>query len=731
MPPKKIVGVSENGSEPSQDSAPPQPAPKRARNAQSRVKGKKGALKRVLDLPVDLIWEICSHLDVQGLLALSNTNKSFRTVVTGESSKAFFKRARERIEMPELLLPMSDLRYATLIYGKGCNICGNSNAGKVDPSFRARICSACLKKDFTDPQADESKEKMEEFNEFAKYCATYTTAKSGHDSSCYLVDLKRISKELDAKFPIISRNVLAAQARWESQGSKESKEIVVSGIKTSVETRLIVNGHRLLRGNKGTSSAPEDEFQTWCFERNEELKLREKDAGALDKWLKKMEKKKAEANKQLRLGRRQDIERRFEALGFDKAEFDTEEFVGHPQVKTSRPLSDRTFTSTVEPAIRPISEDKRRERIKSILDDQYSRFVKSHSEKEYFPPATIYLKLPQLESVLDDVSQYPRRSLTLPSPIKAAVSEEISKLIRACREKLLRSIVSAYLELAQELAKKQKNVQQEQEEEEEEEEAIFWPAEFTSIDQLPLTLPRLPPWIPRKDTQPILAGDEQLVSFLESSPLAHFECIECRKLFNTRDLLAHVTSRRGCSYFFDYFQNRDQWVTIAGVDEVDTPQIKMDKNVLSLSLKLRQVVKSTPLQVQESKRLPDLGPDYSMGEENPDWYKVLLRCVCEPFGQIPYSEDPVARMYEHLVNKETSKQIYCRLKSFARYSDKYISRWRSLREAKRVATGGAVDSEYESDEEVDEDFDWGSIGSIPGFSSDVEDGEKKGECVVM
>ena len=187
------------------------------------------------------------------------------------------------------------------------------------------------------------------------------------------------------------------------------------------------------------------------------------------------------------------------ALGFDEAEFYVKEFTDHPQVKASRPLSDRAFTSTVEPAIRPILEDNRRERIKSILNDQYSRFVKNNLEKEYFPPPLIYLKLPQLQPILQDVSQYPRESFTLSSPIKAAVSEEVSKLIRGRREKLLRSIVNAYFQLAQELEKDQKNKQQQMQENGQEKNS--WSAGFNSLDQLPLALPRLPPWIPRQEDQ--------------------------------------------------------------------------------------------------------------------------------------------------------------------------------------------------------------------------------------
>jgi len=59
--------------------------------------------------------------------------------------------------------------------------CGKSNGGKVDPSFRARICGACLKKDFIDPHSDS--ELMNELNRFTKFCTKYETqAKGGQES---------------------------------------------------------------------------------------------------------------------------------------------------------------------------------------------------------------------------------------------------------------------------------------------------------------------------------------------------------------------------------------------------------------------------------------------------------------------------------------------------------------------------------------------------------------------
>jgi len=75
---------------------------------------------------------------------------------------------------------------------------------------------------------------------------------------------------------------------------------------------------------------------------------------------------------------------------------------------------------------------------------------------------------------------------------------------------------------------------------------------------------------------------------------------------------------------------RLQWITIRGFDDVEKPRILIDKNVLSLSLKLQQLVESTPLAIKKgSAKFTDLGPKYSLGEEKPDWFTVSLVCECD------------------------------------------------------------------------------------------------------
>ncbi|KAL7337894.1 hypothetical protein BJY59DRAFT_641141, partial [Rhodotorula toruloides] len=70
--------------------------------------------------PLPFLAQIASHLDPCDLYVLSRTCKVFRSVVTGTNSQALWQEARARVGLPELALPMTDLQYAHLLFGKGC-----------------------------------------------------------------------------------------------------------------------------------------------------------------------------------------------------------------------------------------------------------------------------------------------------------------------------------------------------------------------------------------------------------------------------------------------------------------------------------------------------------------------------------------------------------------------------------------------------------------------------------
>lgn len=269
-----------------------------------------------------------------------------------------------------------------------------------------------------------------------------------------------------------------------------------------------------------------------------------------------------------------------------------------------------------------------------------------HIDKEYFPSSKIFFQLPSISPLLDDISKNPPRArdMVLPDDVKISALEDTLKLIRSRREELLRAIVTSYMSLRADLEKKEKKVKAKEKEKEKDKgkkkkETKFIPTEYHRIADLPLTLPRLPPWIPRTKEEPILASDEQLTAFLETSPLAQFECVKCHKLLDTKSLFKHCSTLYGCQYYEnveDVVGGGDgkrevkvsEWMRVEGISKKQNrPLVRINKDVLGLALKLRQLIESTPLVVRAGHQLPDLGEhEVLLGEEKSSWYEVSVAC---------------------------------------------------------------------------------------------------------
>lgn len=280
------------------------------------------------------------------------------------------------------------------------------------------------------------------------------------------------------------------------------------------------------------------------------------------------------------------------------------------------------------------------------MESQYEQLVKSHPEKAYLPPSAIYVQLPALSPTLASVSRNPPATFIVPAAVKTAALEEALQLLRSRREALVRAIVVAHAELAADLkvaGKKKKKEAKKAKEQQKKlgttladtmKKAKYTPTEFTKIEDLPLTLPRLPPWIPRNAEDPIVASDEQLASFLETSPLAKFECSNCNKLCTTKVLFQHLSSSSGCQFSPEGWGTvaveKSEWIAIKGRDQVQRALARIDKDVLALSLKLQQVIEATPLVLPEHRKLDDLGAEYNPPAEVGK-FTVKLHCVCEAF----------------------------------------------------------------------------------------------------
>ncbi|KAF9473294.1 hypothetical protein BDN70DRAFT_397879 [Pholiota conissans] len=116
-----------------------------------RVRGKRGLLKKLVEMPVDILFEIFSCLDPLDLVYMARTTRALRALLTGPSSKLIWKASRSNVfGLPDCPDDLTEQQYAVLMFAKMCMFC-QRDLSIVHTSFYARVrcCNKCLKMHFT------------------------------------------------------------------------------------------------------------------------------------------------------------------------------------------------------------------------------------------------------------------------------------------------------------------------------------------------------------------------------------------------------------------------------------------------------------------------------------------------------------------------------------------------------------------------------------------------------
>ncbi|KIL71424.1 hypothetical protein M378DRAFT_19760 [Amanita muscaria Koide BX008] len=106
---------------------------------------KKGKLAALIQMPLDVLYEIFSHLNSPDVLKLSRMSKVFRRVLMSPSALSIWKSARENIGLPECPPDMNEIQWANLAFSPHCHYCFTTGVRTVEWRFRMRICSKCAK----------------------------------------------------------------------------------------------------------------------------------------------------------------------------------------------------------------------------------------------------------------------------------------------------------------------------------------------------------------------------------------------------------------------------------------------------------------------------------------------------------------------------------------------------------------------------------------------------------
>ncbi|KAI0083912.1 hypothetical protein BDY19DRAFT_611129 [Irpex rosettiformis] len=110
------------------------------------VAKRRGKLQQMLDMPLDIIVEICSHLHPRDLLHLARSSKVLRKFFMSRNSTLAWKAARLTLIDP--LLPpcpndLSEPAYANLMFDTHCHSCLKKNSQDIYWRCRVRLCKSC------------------------------------------------------------------------------------------------------------------------------------------------------------------------------------------------------------------------------------------------------------------------------------------------------------------------------------------------------------------------------------------------------------------------------------------------------------------------------------------------------------------------------------------------------------------------------------------------------------
>ncbi|KAJ6531169.1 hypothetical protein B0H19DRAFT_1273386 [Mycena capillaripes] len=122
----------------------------------SAAKGKgrsrvQGSLVGLLNMPIDVFYEISRYLASEYVVALAHLNWHFRTTLMAPAANFVWKAARQNvpgIPTPDPPSGVTELVWAYLLFTpqKACFECGQWGTSYVDFAFRRRLCLGCRRK---------------------------------------------------------------------------------------------------------------------------------------------------------------------------------------------------------------------------------------------------------------------------------------------------------------------------------------------------------------------------------------------------------------------------------------------------------------------------------------------------------------------------------------------------------------------------------------------------------
>ncbi|KAG7088864.1 hypothetical protein E1B28_012818 [Marasmius oreades] len=111
---------------------------------QKRLAGRQGALRYIMEIPLDVLFEILGYLDPIDILRLSRTSKGLRRILLCRSSMSVWKAARRNLKVPDPIPSMSEPKFANFLFDPRCHFCLTATVHNIAWWAKLRCCKACL-----------------------------------------------------------------------------------------------------------------------------------------------------------------------------------------------------------------------------------------------------------------------------------------------------------------------------------------------------------------------------------------------------------------------------------------------------------------------------------------------------------------------------------------------------------------------------------------------------------
>ncbi|CAE6358917.1 unnamed protein product [Rhizoctonia solani] len=129
-----------------------QPPPRKRQRAAStkevtrkkQRRSKQGDLAGLINMPIEILAEVASHLHAADILSLARSSRLLRNLLMNRSAVYIWHRAMRNVkDLPPCPPEISEPYYVSLLFSRTCSACGVMTRVHIEPLLLVRLCTPC------------------------------------------------------------------------------------------------------------------------------------------------------------------------------------------------------------------------------------------------------------------------------------------------------------------------------------------------------------------------------------------------------------------------------------------------------------------------------------------------------------------------------------------------------------------------------------------------------------